>query len=210
MLNVINFRVEEQGSDILNRYIAVWMLICGVLLTACNGAASPTNSVTPVVAGSTQDTASADTATTEAPALAAPTVAVTNTIQVAGDLNLTVEADNYYVAPVKANDESVVATMLYLNQSDTHVVFIRFPKDAQPGTYPILSGYTEDFDGSTTTANYIDQTGDPAIQFAATGGTLTLQSSGDTYAGTFEFPATDPATGERATISGTFANLKMP
>jgi hypothetical protein len=125
-------------------------------------------------------------------------------------VTFTVEADNYYVAPVRGDDESIVATMLYLNQSDSHVVFIRFPRDAQPGTYPILSGYSEDFDGSTTTANYIDQTSDPALQFAATGGTFILQSAGDIYAGTFEFPALDPATGKRATISGTFANLKLP
>lgn len=132
-----------------------------------------------------------------------------NTIQVAGDVGAVVEADNFYVAPVKADDENVVATMLYLNQADSRVVFIRFPKDAQPGTYPIISGYTEDFDGSITTANYIDQTSDPAMQFAATGGTLTLQSAGDSFSGLFEFPAADES-GKTVTVSGTFANLKLP
>jgi hypothetical protein len=130
-------------------------------------------------------------------------------IQVAGDINTPVEADNFYVAPVKADDESVIGTMLYLNQADTRVVFIRLPKDAQPGTYPIVSGYTDNFDGSTITANYIDQTRDPAMQFAATGGTLTIQSAGDGFTGTFEFPAADDS-GKTVTVSGTFANLKLP
>jgi hypothetical protein len=138
-----------------------------------------------------------------------PTAITANTIQVAGAINAQVEADNFYVAPVKADDESIVGTMLYLNQADANVVFIRFPKDAQPGTYPIVSGYTENFDGSTITANYIDQTSDPSLQFAATGGTLTIQSAGGVYTGTFEFPASDDG-GKTVTVSGTFANLKLP
>ena len=150
-------------------------------------------------------------APTQVPASAAPesTSVISNSILVAGDINTPVEADNFYVAPVKADDESVVGMMLYLNQADSRVVFIRFPKDAQTGTYPIVSGYTENFDGSTITANYIDQTSDPAMQFAATGGTLTIQSAGDAYTGTFEFPAADDS-GKTVTVSGTFANLKLP
>ena len=189
----LNFR----GSDILNRHLAALTLVCALLFTACNGAASPTDTPIP-------------SAVSVEPTVAPEAVSITsNIIQVAGDVNTPVEADNFYVAPVKADDESVVGTMLYLNQADAHVVFIRFPKDVQPGNYPIVSGYTENFDGSTTTANYIDQTHDPAMQFAATGGTLTIQSAGDTYTGTFEFPAADNS-GTTVTVSGTFANLKLP
>lgn len=190
-----------RGSGILNRHFAALTLVCALLFTACNGAASPTNTPVPVsVIESTQ-----------MPASVAPDVTsiTANVIQVAGDPNTPVEADNFYVAPVKADDESVVGTMLYLNQANSHVVFIRFPKDAQPGTYPIVSGYSENFDGSTTTANYIDQTHDPAMQFAATGGTFTIQSAGDSYTGTFEFPAADDS-GKTVTVSGTFVNLKLP
>jgi hypothetical protein len=207
-----------QGSEILNRHLAAITLVCALLFTACNGAASPTNTPIPVsVVEPTAIPASAvpvkpsvaPVPTSEATIVPEPTAITSNSIQVAGDPNTPVEADNFYIAPVKADDVHVVGTMLYLNHADTHVVFIRFPKDAQPGTYPIVSGYTEDFDGSTTTANYIDQTHDPAMQFAATGGTLTIQSVGDAYTGTFEFPAVDDS-GKIVTVSGTFVNLKLP
>lgn len=205
--------LKLQGSEILNRYIAALALVCVALFTACSGAASPTNTPVPVVVEPTQIPPSAaptEAIVSEATTIPEPTSISANTIQVAGDVSVDVQADNFYIAPVKADDESVVGTMLYLNQSDTQVVFIRFPKDAQPGTYPIVSGYTEAFDGSTTTANYIDQTTDPAAQFAATGGTLILQSAGGTFAGTFEFPASDPATGKTVTVSGTFTDLELP
>jgi hypothetical protein len=183
-----------------------------LLFSACSGAARPTNAPIPVSVDPTQMPAS-DTPvqpTAIAPTTAPePTSITSNIIRVAGDVNTPVEADNFYVAPIKADDDSVVGTMLYLNQADLHVVFIRFPKNAEPGTYPILSGFTENFNGSTITANYIDQTSDPALQFAATGGTLTIQSARDGYTGTFEFPAADDS-GKIVTVSGTFANLKLP
>jgi hypothetical protein len=125
---------------------------------------------------------------------------------VTGDLSVSVAADNFYIAPVKADDESIIGRMLYLNQADTHIVFIRFPRDAQPGAFPITQGYTEDFDGKSATGNYIDQRGDPALQFAATGGTLTLASVGDSFSGTFEFIGQDE-TGKTVTVSGAFTNI---
>ncbi len=129
------------------------------------------------------------------------------TIQITGDLTASVEADNYYVAPVKGSDESVIGTMLYLNQDDTRVLFIRFPKDAPAGTYPINMGFMPDnFDGTSATGNYIDQTGDDMMQFSATGGTLTLDSAGVSYSGSYQFTAQDE-TGKQINLSGSFTSI---
>jgi hypothetical protein len=192
------------------RKIGLCALVCVLLLAACQPASTPT--ATPVEIIDPTDVVPTviptEVAPSPAPETPEATAILSNSIQVNGDLQADVEADNFYVAPVKT-DDTVVGTMLYLSQEDTQVVFIRFPKDAQPGSYPISGGYTEDFDGTAATANYIDQTNDPALQFAASGGTLILVNAGDSYSGTFEFPATDES-GKNVTVTGTFADLALP
>lgn len=177
-----------------------------VLLAACQGVASPT--ATPTVINDPTDLPATEVVEVTTVPSAETTETQNPTIQVTGDVTASVEADNFYVALIKNEDEAVIATMLYLNQADTHVVFIRFPLSAEPGTYPITSGYTDTFDGTTATGNYIDQRGDPAAQFAATDGTLTLTSSGDSFSGTFEFTAQDDLSGKTVTVSGTFADIR--
>jgi len=201
----------------MNRYLTL-LILAAVLFAACQPAAGPTNTPAPVNIDPTQPPAT-DVPATPVPPTGVPAAPATlppgssnPTIQVVGDLSASVEADNFYVAPVKAEDETtIIGTMLYLNQGDTRIVFIRFPKDATPGTYPILQGFTENFDGTTATGNYIDQTSDPAGQFAATEGTLTLDSTGDSFSGTFEFTAVGledtPEQGQTVTVSGAFANI---
>jgi hypothetical protein len=197
-----------------NIYIANWfvrdtilkqklfpLLLIVVLLAACQGAASPTN--TPAVIEDTTDTVEVS-----AVPVAESSGSSNPTIEVTGTVTASVEADNFYVAPVKNEDEAIIATMLYLNQADTHVVFIRFPLNAAPGTFPISSGYTDTFDGTTATGNYINQSTDPAGQFAANGGTLTITASSPSYSGSYTFTAQDAQTGLTVTVSGTFTDIQ--
>jgi hypothetical protein len=184
-------------DTILNQKLIPFLLIV-VLLAACQGAASPTT--TPAVI--------TDAVEVSAVPVAESTGSQNPTIEVTGSVTASVEADNFYVAPVKNEDEAVIATMLYLNRADTHVVFIRFPLNAGPGTYPISSGYTDTFDGTTATGNYINQTSDPAGQFDATGGTLTITASGPGYSGSYTFTAQDSQTGLAVTVSGTFTDIQ--
>ncbi len=183
-------------DNILNpKCIPLLLIIIIVLLAACQGAANPTAVPAPIVEVTTVPVA--ESSDPQNP-----------TIEVTGSVTASVVADNFYVAPVKNEDEAVIATILYLNQSDTHVVFIRFPLIAGAATYPITSGYTDTFDGTTATGNYINQSSDPAGQFAATGGTLTLTASGTTYSGSYTFTAQDAQTGLTVTVSGNFTDIQ--
>ena len=162
------------------------------LLAACGGAAQ------------TSPTTAPTTNATPVPATAA--TAGNPTIQVTGDVSATVVANNFYIAPVKADDSTTIGTMLYLNQDDQRVLFIRFPWNAQPGAYQITQGFSDNYDGTTATGNYIDQTSGTMMQFAATGGTLTLDTTGNSYSGSYEFTAQDES-GKSITISGTFSAI---
>jgi hypothetical protein len=177
------------------------LILAAVLLAACQPTAAPTN--TAVMDATPTPETDASAATPEAlPAGSNPT------IQVTGDVSASVEANNFYVAPVKAEDETtVIGMMLYLNESDTNIVFIRFPNNATPGEYPITQGFvSENFDGTSATGNYIDQTTDPATQFAADGGTLTLTATGNTFSGAYEFTAKDEA-GKSIMVTGAFVDI---
>jgi hypothetical protein len=167
--------------------IVVWILLIAFtgIATACGGTAPAT------------------------PTAEAPIVSINPTIQVSGALNAAVEANNFYIAPVKGSDQTIKGTMLYLNQDNMRIVFIRFPKDAQPGTYDINQGFVdENYDGSMATGNYIDSSTGNSQQFAATSGTLTLEATGTTFSGQYEFNAQDDA-GSTVTVSGTFTNLPL-
>jgi hypothetical protein len=186
--------------NILNPKLLPLLLIV-VLLAACQGAATPTT--TPAVIIDPTDAVEVTTVP-----VAESTGSQNPSIEVTGSVTASVEADNFYVAPVKNEDEAVIATMLYLNRADTHVVFIRFPLNAGAGTYPITSGYTDTFDGTTATGNYINQSTDPAGQFDATGGTLTITASSPGYSGSYTFTAQDSQTGLTVTVSGNFTNIQ--
>jgi hypothetical protein len=178
-------------NNIVNAKNFFLLLIGIALLGACSSNANSTQQTVSIAATN----ADASTATPSIP-----------TIQITGDLTATVDADNFYIATVKSSDESIIGMMLYMNQDDTRIVYIRFPLNAAPGTYPINQGYTEDFNGTTATGNYVDQTAESIMQFAATGGTLTLDTAGEIYTGHYEFTAADE-TGKTVTISGVFNDI---
>jgi hypothetical protein len=178
------------------------LLLITLLLAACGGQQS---------APTTAPTVEADTPplATPMPATSAPPSIVPGgnpSILVSGDLSATVEANNFYIAQVKGSDETVVGTMLYLNQDDSRVVFIRFPWNAQPGTYQITQGFTDNYDGTTATGNFNEQSSGSTIQFAATSGSLTLAATGNAYTGSYEFTA-QAESGQTVTVSGAFSAI---
>jgi len=184
-------------TNILNRKLTLLVLVIVVLIAACQAAPAPTDTPAAQATAAPPEVSPAPLANTSA-----------STIQVSGAVRASVEADNFYIAPVTNDAETVIGTMLYLNRADNHIVFIRFPRNAPPGEYSITGGYTDGFDGTATTGNYIDQTRDAATQYAATGGTLTLTATGSAYSGSYTFTAQDDQTGLTVTVSGTFAGIE--
>src|SRR5688572_24274135 len=94
--------------NILNPKLIPLLLIV-VLLAACQGAAAPTTTPAVIIDPT-------DAVEVSAVPVAENTGSQNPTIEVTGSVTASVEADNFYVAPVKNEDEAVIATMLYLNR----------------------------------------------------------------------------------------------
>ena len=110
--------------------------------------------------------------------------------------------------------ETLAGLQIVLNQDRQRVLFIQFPADTVPGTYPIQDGTVEPYTGANFIASYIDRAapGGP-FNLLGTSGTITFTTTGEAFSGSFALIAVGGAgadTGDRTVnIDGIFADLRL-
>jgi len=135
----------------------------------------------------------------------------TFTVDISGDMTITLSPEGATAQfAEEALDESLNSYVLWFGTEEETAVSLIFydTEPPQPGTYTISTGFTE---GTVSGLVVGRNSEDDLLTFAPQSGTVTLDSAGETYSGSFEFTAQGGVMGsgdQEVSVTGTFSSIQ--